>query len=188
MLFWGNLLSSCHQKQFFLMTWLAIVLIVVAVVLAVVGLIGAIVPGIAGPPFSFLALLVLSFVEGISHSVLFLVVMGILAVGIFLLDYMAPVWGTKYFGGTQAGVRGSTWGLVIALLITFIFPVAFVIVLIGPFVGAYIGEKMANTPDSKAWKSAVGSFLGFLTGTFIKMVYAVVAICYVVKDIVDVCV
>ena len=41
------------------------VLIIVAILLALVGLVGAIVPGIAGPPFSFLGLLVVSFVKGI---------------------------------------------------------------------------------------------------------------------------
>jgi len=158
---------------------------IAAVVLALVGLVGAIVPGIAGPPFSFLALLVISFVDRIHHSPTFLVVMGCLAAVIFLVDYMAPVWGTKYFGGTQAGVKGSTWGLVIGLLVTLAFPVGFLAILIGPFVGAYVGEKMAHTPDANAWKSAIGSFLGFLTGTFVKMVYAIVAIFYVVKDIVE---
>lgn len=187
MLFRGFLLSSCHQN-FFLMTWVTVILIIVAVALAVVGLIGAIVPGIAGPPFSYLAVLVLSFVEGVSHSVTFLVVMGVLAAVIFLVDYMAPVWGTKYFGGTQAGVKGSTWGLIIGLLVTLAFPIGFVAILVGPFVGAYIAEKNASTPDANAWKSAFGSFLGFLTGTFIKIVYAVVAIYYVVRDIVDICV
>ena len=40
-------------------------LIVTAVILAVIGLVGAVVPGIAGTPFSFLALLALAFVDGI---------------------------------------------------------------------------------------------------------------------------
>lgn len=166
------------------MTWLVVLLIIAAVVLALVGLVGAIVPGIAGPPFSFLALLAISFADKVEHSTTFLVVMGVLAAVIFLVDYLAPVWGTKYFGGTQAGVKGSTWGLIIGLLVTMAFPLGFVAVLIGPFVGAYVGEKMANTPDSDAWKSAFGSFLGFLTGTFIKVVYAVVVLIYLIKDII----
>ncbi len=168
------------------MDWMIVLLIIVAVVLAVVGLVGAIVPGIAGPPFSFLAILALSFAEGVNHSVCFLVVMGVFAAVTFVVDYLAPVWGTKYFGGTQAGVRGSTWGLVIGLLVTMVFPIGFVAILIGPFVGAYIAEKNAQTPDSDAWKSAFGSFLGFLAGTFLKVVYAVVAIVCVIKDVIGI--
>ena len=168
------------------MTWLLAVLIIVSVILAAVGLVGAIVPGIAGPPFSFLALLAISFADGVNHSVEFLVVMGVLAAVIFLVDYLAPIWGTKYFGGTQAGVKGSTWGLIIGLLVTLAFPIGFIAILVGPFIGAYIGEKNAQTSDSNAWKSAFGSFLGFLAGTFIKTVYAIVAICYLIGDIIGI--
>ena len=44
------------------------VLIIAAILLALFGLVGAVVPGIAGTPFSFLALLALSFVKGIDYS------------------------------------------------------------------------------------------------------------------------
>lgn len=160
------------------------VLIIVALILSLVGLVGAIVPGIAGPPFSFLGLLALSFVDGIEYSTEFLVVMGVIGAVIFVLDYVVPVWGTKKLGGTKAGVRGSTIGLIIGLLITFFFPVGFIAVLLGPFIGAYIGEKNSGNDDHNAWRSAFGSFVGFLTGTFLKVVYAVVCIYYIIKDLI----
>ena len=159
-------------------------LIIVAIVLCLVGLVGAIVPGIAGPPFSFLGLLVLSFVPGIEYSTEFLVIMGIIGTVIFVLDYVVPIWGTKTLGGTKAGTRGSTFGLIFGLLITIVFPVGFIAILVGPFIGAYIGEKYSGTDDRLAWRSAFGSFLGFLAGTFIKTVYAIVCIFYVVKDLI----
>ncbi|MBO4327919.1 MAG: DUF456 domain-containing protein [Bacteroidales bacterium] len=160
------------------------VLIIVAILLALVGLVGAIVPGIAGPPFSFLGLLVVSFVKGIHYSTEFLVVMGLIGAVIFLLDYVVPIWGTKKLGGTKAGVRGSTIGLILGLLITIVFPVGFIAILLGPFIGAYIGEKNGGTDDKHAWRSAFGSFVGFLTGTFLKTVYAVVCIYFMVKDLI----
>lgn len=159
-------------------------LIIVSVLLVLIGLVGAIVPGIAGPPFSFLGLFALSFVEGVNHSTTFMVVMGILGAIIFVLDYVVPIWGTKTLGGTQAGTRGSTIGLILGLLVTIVFPIGFIAILLGPFIGAYIGEKSAGTDDSLAWRSAFGSFLGFLAGTFIKVVYAIVCIFFVVKDLI----
>ena len=159
-------------------------LVIAAIALVLIGLVGAIVPGIAGPPFSFLGLLALSFVDGVDFSTKFLVVMGVLGAIIFVLDYVVPVWGTKTLGGTKEGVRGSTIGLIIGLLITIIFPIGFIAILLGPFVGAYIAEKNAGTDDRLAWRSAFGSFLGFLAGTFIKTVYAFVCIFYVVKGII----
>ncbi len=163
------------------MNW---ILIVVAIVLALIGIVGAIVPGIAGPPFSFAGLLVVSFVDGINYSTQFLVIMGIIGAIIFVLDYVVPVWGTKTLGGTKAGIRGSTIGLILGLLITFFFPIGFIAILLGPFLGAYIGEKNNGTDDKLAWRSALGSFVGFLTGTFLKLVYAGVCIYYIVKDLI----
>ena len=160
------------------------VLIVVAILLALVGLVGAVVPGIAGTPFSFLALLALSFVDGIDYSTRFLVIMGIIGAAVFTVDYIVPVWGTKKLGGTKAGVRGSTIGLILGLLVTFVFPIGFIAVLLGPFIGAYIGEKSVGTEDHLAWKSALGSFVGFLFGTGIKLVYACVCIYFIVKDLI----
>ena len=160
------------------------VLIIASILLVLIGLVGAIVPGIAGPPFSFLGVLALSFVDGINYSTEFLLVMGILGAVIFVLDYVVPIWGTKTMGGTPAGVRGSTIGLILGLLLTIVFPIGFIAILLGPFIGAYIGEKNAGTDDHLAWRSAIGSFVGFLTGTFIKVVYSVVCIFYVIKDLI----
>ena len=160
------------------------VLIAVAIVLALIGLVGAIVPGITGTPFSFLALLALSFVDGIDYSTRFLLIMGIIGAVVFTVDYVVPIWGTKSLGGTKAGVRGSTIGLFAGLFITFFFPIGFIAILLGPFIGAYIGEKSAGTEDHLAWKSALGSFVGFLLGTGIKLIYACVCIYFIVRDLI----
>ena len=161
-----------------------VVLIIVAILLVLLGLVGSIVPGIVGPPFSFLGLLALAFVDGIEYSTVFLVVMGVIAAVVFALDYVVPSWGTKKFGGTKAGVRGSTIGLILGLLVTLFFPIGFIAVLLGPFIGAYIGETVAGTNGDKALKAAFGSFFGFLVGTGLKVIYACVCIFYVVRDLI----
>lgn len=160
------------------------VLIVAAILLSLIGIVGAVVPGIAGTPFSFLALLAMSFVDGIDYSARFLLIMGLIGAVVFAVDYVVPIWGTKKLGGTKAGVRGSTIGLFLGLFITFVFPIGFIAVLLGPFIGAYIGEKSAGTADHLAWKSALGSFVGFLLGTGIKIVYAFVCIYFIIKDLI----
>lgn len=161
-----------------------VVLIVIAILMVLVGLVGSVAPGIAGPPFSFLGILLLSFVDGITYSTGFLLLMGVVAAVVYALDYVVPAWGTKKLGGSQAGVRGSTIGLILGLLVTFMFPLGFFAVLVGPFVGAYIGEKQAGTSDSQALKAAFGSFLGFLVGTGLKVIYACVCIFFVIKDLI----
>lgn len=160
------------------------VLISATIILAIVGIVGAIVPGIAGPPFSFLSLLAVSFVSGVEHSVTFLVIMGIIGAIVFALDYIVPIWGTKKFGGTKAGMWGSTIGLLVGLTLTIFCNFAFIAILAGPFFGAYIGEKIAKTPNKEAWRAAFGSFVGFLVGTLLKLIYAFVCLVFIVKDLI----
>ena len=70
------------------------------------------------------------------------------------------------------------------LLVTLAMPIGFIAILLGPFIGAYIAEKNAGTDDHKAWRSAFGSFIGFLCGTGIKVIYAVACIYFIVKELI----
>lgn len=165
------------------------VLLISAIIVLVIGLIGDIIPGIPGTPVTYLALLLLHWTDNISYSTHFLVITGLMCAIITVLDYVVPVWGTKKFGGTKAGMRGSTIGLIIGILVLPMFgiilgPFGILGILGGPFAGAYIGEKMGGTPDDKAWRSAFGSFLGFLAGTFMKIVYTLAIGFYMFKEII----
>ena len=167
------------------------ILMISAIVVIIIGLIGDIIPGIPGTPVTYLALLLLHWTDRISYSSQFLIVTGMLCAAITVLDYIVPVWGTKKFGGTKAGTRGSTIGLIVGILVLpmlgiVLGPFGLIGILGGPFVGAYIGEKMGGTPDDKAWRSAFGSFLGFVAGTFMKIAYTLVIGYYIFKDIITV--
>lgn len=161
----------------------------VAFVVGVVGIVGAIVPGIPGPPISFLSLMILHFTDKVSYSDELLITTAALAVIITLLDYYIPIYGTKKFGGTKAGVRGSTIGLIVGVLVLpmlgiVIGPFGLIGIILGPFLGAYIGEKMSGVSGDKAMRSAIGSFIGFLAGTLIKLVYGIILMYYIVRDII----
>ena len=155
-------------------------LIIIAVVLAIVGFLGAIIPGIPGTPLSFIALLLLFFIPEMKYTTVFILVMGFFCAVITVLDYVIPIYGTKKLGGTKMGVRGSTIGLIVSILVlpllgVVIGPFGIGGIILGPFVGAYIGEIMAGNSEN-AFRSAIGSFLGFLAGTFIKIIYGIVVI------------
>lgn len=137
------------------------------------GLLGTVLPVIPGPPLSFAGLLVLHFSEWAEYSVEFLVVMAILAAVVSILDYVVPVWGTKKLGGSDAGIRGSTIGLIAGI---FVFPPLGLI--LGPILGAFVAELLRDRNDlGKAVKSGFGSLLGFLMGTGIKL-FACVLMAY----------
>lgn len=160
-----------------------------AVVCVIVGIVGDVVPGLPGVPISYAAMLLLHFFTGITYSNETLIIYGVLCAVITIVDYFVPIWGTKKFGGTKAGVRGSTIGLIVGVVVLPILgivigPFGLIGILAGPFVGAYIGEKMSGVDDSLAWRSAIGSFVGFVAGTLLKVVYSIVVAVVVVKDII----
>lgn len=164
-----------------------VLLIVFCLILALVGIIGAVVPGLPGTPLSFVALILLHLTKAFDYSSKFLIIMGALALIITLLDYYIPIAGTKKFGGTKAGVRGSMYGLIAGV---FVLPFLGIVlgpfglfgIILGPFVGAYIGEKSAGQADNKAMRAAFGSFIGFLAGTLMKVAFGIVVLVYVIKD------
>jgi len=137
----------------------------------VIGLVGSFLPVLPGPPMSWVGLLLLHLTKAVPNEMWFLVITLVIALVVFALDYIIPALGTKKFGGSKTGMIGTTVGLLISIF----FPVfGFFGIVIWPFIGALVGE-LINKADSKtAIKAAFGSFLGFLTGTFLKFIVAIV--------------
>src|SRR5690554_527885 len=143
------------------------VLLILALLLLVIGFLGSFLPVIPGPPLSWLGLLCLYFVEGVQIENWFLWSSFVVMLVISVLDYVIPAQGTKRFGGSKYGIWGTNIGLIVGILAP--VPGGFVL---GPFIGAFIGELLYDSKDiNRALKAALGSFLGFLAGTFIKVVY-----------------
>lgn len=144
-----------------------ILLVVIGLILMLGGIIGSFLPILPGPLTSWVGLLVL-YLTKIETNYTLLIITLIVALGIYIMDYFIPAMGTKKFGGSRYGVIGTTVGLLIGL---FFFPPFGII--IGPFLGALAGELLFDGKDSKrAFKAAFGSFIGFLSSTFIKFVVA----------------
>ena len=116
------------------------VIIFFAIILALVGLAGAILPVLPGPPIAFLAFLLLMLCDGNDVTVAQLVVAGITAAVITVLDYIAPIWFAKKTGGSKSGTWGATIGLVIGL---FVGPIG---IIAGPFIG-YPQTIIGHTED-----------------------------------------
>jgi uncharacterized protein YqgC (DUF456 family) len=148
-----------------------IFLIVIGIVLLIVGLIGSVAPVLPGPPIAYVSLLLLQFTSKQPFSLLFLILLAAVVIIVTILDYIIPTIGTKKFGGSSYGA----WGCIIGTLAgLFMFPPIGIIIM--PFVGAFIGEMIYDNNFQKALRAAFGSFLGFLSGTLMKLVVCVVMI------------
>lgn len=146
-----------------------IILVIIAALFIFLGIVGSFLPVLPGPLTSWVGLLVLHLTDAIPMDKSFIIITLVIAILIWILDYIIPAIGTKRFGGTKSGMIGTTLGLIIGL----IAPIPGGII-IGPFVGALIGELLNNADSNTAVKAAFGSFIGFLTSTFIKFIVAII--------------
>ena len=145
------------------------ILIVIALFLMLLGIVGSFLPVLPGPFTSWVGLLVLHFTKGVELSQTFLIITLLIAIAIYILDYIIPAIGTKHFGGSRYGIIGTTFGLIVGLLL----PIPFGIV-IGPFFGALIGELIYKNDINKAVKAAFGSFIGFIVSSLLKFIIAII--------------
>lgn len=141
-----------------------IVWIVTGSLFLVVGIAGCVLPVIPGQVLSWASLLFLQLTSTPPFTGRFIVSWALITAGVTLLDYYVPIWGTKKLGGSKKGIWGATIGLVFGI---FYFPPFGII--IGPFLGAYVGELIAGNDSRTAFRSGVGSFLGFVAGTLMKL-------------------
>lgn len=142
-----------------------IILVILSSVLLITGLIGTVVPVIPGVPLSWAGLLVAHWCSYSQIKVWVLIVTGIIAVVVSVLDNFLPSMFTKQCGGSKEGTIGSVVGLIAGFFLTPIF------IILGPFLGALVGELIHDHSDFKrAVKAAFGAFKGFLFGTGIKMI------------------
>ena len=97
-----------------------------------------------------------------------LIVWGIVVAVVSVVDYIVPMYFTKLTGGSKYAERGALVGLVAGIILT---PIG---MILGSFLGAFLFELYyARKGSAQALKAAVGSFLGFITGTGLKTIASV---------------
>jgi len=163
-------------------------LLVLGFLCIIAGVAGSILPGLPGPPISYLGILLINWTRFAQYGGKFLVIMLLIVIVVSVLDYIVPIWGTKKFGGTRAGVRGSTIGLIIGVILLpmmgiVIGPFGLIGLLGGPFLGAWLAERSAGQDSRQALRAAFGSFIGFITGTVMKVVVSLVSGFYFFKSL-----
>ena len=141
-----------------------ILLIILGSLLIVAGFIGSFLPVVPGPPLSYVGLLALQLTASHPFSWQFFLVWGLIVGALMILDNVIPAYGAKTFGGSAYGIWGCIVGMGVGL---FFSPVGLVV---GPLAGAFIGELIGGKDSDQAFRSALGSFAGFLASTVLKVV------------------
>jgi uncharacterized protein YqgC (DUF456 family) len=148
--------------------------------LIVVGLAGTVLPLLPGPALILAGAVVhkLAFPHG-AHSIhwITVVVLFILVLVNYVIDFVSGSMGAKYFGATRWGAIGGLIGAVVGIFwgIPGIF--------LGPLAGVLVGELIGGKQLVAAGKSTWGTFLGTTAGMVAKLVIAFVMVGIFVLDV-----
>ena len=159
--------------------------LIVAVLLVVIGIAGTILPMLPGVPLVFAGLLLTAWQDNFDKvSVLTMVIIGVIAVLAWAVDFFASMITAKKVGASKYALWGAGIGAVLGIA------GGIVGLIIGPAIGAIIGElishqqsiKNINTQTDmaiskkdatvKATTVGIAAGLGFVLGLAVKIVLA----------------
>lgn len=140
-----------------------IFLIILGILCLVVAVLGSVLSALPGPPVAYAGMILFHLTDRIQFTPAQLITWAVLVILVQVLDYIIPMLGSKYAGGTKWG----SWGCVVGTVAGLFFPPWGIV--LGPFLGAVIGELLGDKDLMYALKSGFGSLLGFLFGTVVKL-------------------
>ena len=110
------------------------IIIILAILAGVVGIAGSIIPGLPGPPISWVGLLLLFLWGPEEVPTKALLIWGVVMVAVSIIDYVVPMYFTKATGGSRFAERGAMVGLLLGIIFT---PIG---MILGSFLGAFLSE------------------------------------------------
>jgi uncharacterized protein YqgC (DUF456 family) len=145
----------------------ALLLWLLAIVLVVVGIAGLVLPAMPGAPVLFAGLLVAAWADNFAYvGWRTLVILGILALLTYVVDFAATAFGAKRFGASNRAIIGAAIGALVGLFFGLLG------VLVGPFVGAVIGELSLRRGLDAATRAGIGATIGMALGAAAKLALA----------------
>ena len=148
------------------------IIISILFIVAFVGLIYPIIPSVLFLLAGFLLYGVFFSFEPFGW--LFWIIQGLFVVLLFAADYVANLVGIKKYGGSKAGIWGSTIGILAGPFVIPIFGI-----IIGPFIGAIAAELLVHKRSlAESVKVGFGSVIGFISSVITKTIIQVIMVGY----------
>jgi uncharacterized protein len=145
-----------------------IALWIVAGLAVLLGIAGIVLPLLPGTPLLFGGLWLAAWLDGYSRvSVTVVVVLGVMAVLGWAVDYLAATLGVKRVGASGKAVAGAAIGTVLGLF------GGLPGLILGPIVGAMVGEWLARRNATQAGRAGVAAGLGFIVAVAAKLGLAI---------------
>ena len=146
---------------------MTIALYLLAAVLIVVGLLGTVLPALPGIPLMFVGMVIAAWADNFVHvGPITLGILGVICALAIAADVIASLLGAKRVGASRWALVGAAIGT----LTGFFFGLPGLV--LGPFVGALAGELIAGGTLRRAAHVGLGTWLGLLFGTLVKVALA----------------
>jgi uncharacterized protein YqgC (DUF456 family) len=153
------------------MFFMDIALYALAIALILGGLIGTVLPTLPGIPMIFGGIWLAAALDDYQHlGVSWLIVLGLLAAFGVSMDFIAASLGAKRVGASSMAIWGASIGTFIGMFL------GIPGLILGPFVGALAGELISSKSVLRSAHVGVGTWLGLLFGTLVKLVLSVVMV------------
>ncbi len=144
---------------------------VLCVTLIVLGLAGTVLPVLPGTLLVWAGIVLGAWIDDFARvSVTTVVVVSVLGVVAWGLDYAAGLLGAQKAGASKQALLGAAVGTVVGLFM------GLVGVLFMPLVGAAVGEYMARKDQACAVKVGLATWVGIMLGLLAKVVLAFIMV------------
>ena len=141
-----------------------VLLYLLAALLVLGGIAGSVLPALPGVTMVFAGLLVAAWAGDFTRvGVVTLVLLGLLTLASFAIDFAATALGAKRVGATKLAVIGAALGTLAGLFL------GIPGLILGPFVGAVAGELLSHGQVQQATRAGVATWVGLLFGTLAKL-------------------
>ena len=132
--------------------------------LILVGIAGVILPALPGLPLVFIGMLLAAWAGDFQQiSWPALTRLGLLTLVSVVVDFLATALGAKRVGASRKALIGAVIGSLVGLFFGIIGLFA------GPFIGALVGELWHSRKLHLAAKVGLGTWLGIVIGTVLKL-------------------
>lgn len=137
---------------------------ILATVLVLAGIAGTVFPALPGVALVFGGLLLAAWVDDFQRVTwITLVVLGLLTLASFVIDFLATVLGVQRVGATRLAIIGALIGTVVGIFFGLLG------LIFGPFVGAVMGEFLSHGKMDQASRVGVATWIGLIFGTLAKI-------------------
>ncbi len=137
---------------------------IVAITLIVAGIAGTVLPALPGAVLVFGGIVLAAWIDGFTRiPVWMIVLLGVLTVLAWVVDYVAAALGAKRAGASRLAIVGAALGT-IAGIFSGLWGLLFM-----PLLGAAIGEYIDERDALRAGRVGVATWIGLLLGTAVKI-------------------